>query len=232
MIIRALTMMMILLSVTAVNLKAGKLESLIEANEKARGISNYEKVKNYKIVSKTSQMGMELKQIIFFKKPDMTRIETEAMGNKTILTYDGKEAWVKQGEQYQQLPEEQLGNIKMQKAFVEGFLANANEQGLKLTLKGKETIDGIEAYKIHIESKDGEDGDVYLNSKTNLIHKVVMNNPDQGGQVTIKMLDYKTVKGIVLPFKMEISVMGQIITTVYESFEIDIKMDDKIFKKS
>jgi outer membrane lipoprotein-sorting protein len=210
---------------------ADKLDDIINGYVKARGIDKMKDVKTLKYVGKISVMGMEIKFTNYINKPDKLRYESDMMGQKSIQIINGDKGWNVTASDTTDLPKETFGQLQQLNDFLEGPLVNYKEKGTNLKLTGKETVEGAEAYKLHVTSKEGEEADVFIATKDYHLIKMVAKDP-QGGEVTIRMKNNKVIAGIEFPHEIEISIaaMNQKQSIIFESIEVNSAMPDSLFK--
>ena len=111
------------------------------------------------------------------------------MGNKKVIT-EGKE----------------LESMKKQAVMFEQL--NYAKKEYKLELKGIESVEGVNCYKIVVTDKDGDSTTEFYDVKSNfLIRTVKSQDGPQGQQVSIitDYKEYKDVSGIMIPFKSVIN---------------------------
>ena len=120
------------------------------------------------------------------------------------------------------MPENEL---KAEQIFLDlhGVFVNYQEKGMQVTLTGKETIDGIECYKIKASFKNGNTSNFYIDVKTDRLYKVAVDREE----IFTIFTNYKqTADGYWFAFSNTNS-RGQ---TDFDKIETNIKVDDNIFK--
>lgn len=216
---------------------AQDVEEIIKKSLESRGDVNvYNTLKSLSFSGKQSQMGMN-SPFTYTVKDKKCRFETEAMGSKQTLGYDGDTLWADVGGQLQIVPKEYtdkvLPQIQQIQNFIEGPLLKYKEEGDKIEFSGNVSEEGKDAFVLKLIS-DEEESFLYIDKATYELFKIgatVKGKDDQDMDVELKYSDYKKVNGFSFPFKIEL-IMGEGASTVIdiEKIEINGNVDDKIFK--
>ncbi|MCB0701066.1 MAG: hypothetical protein R2863_06525 [Candidatus Kapaibacterium sp.] len=104
------------------------------------------------------------------------------------------------------MTQQEVDQLKGQRALVLGPFNNYKEKGAELTYKGVVMKDKSEYKKLVLQTKiDGEDGprsDIFLNNETNLIEIIETQTLSGGAPVTFinKLSNYKDIDGLMIPF--------------------------------
>jgi len=209
---------------------ADELEELIEKNINARG--GYEKlkaVKSLKITAKYIQGSRETPLILTIKRPNYIYGEILFPSSPMICGYDGKTAWWfnrSQLSEPQTLTAEEALIFTRYADFGDLFV-DYEQKGQKIELTGIEDLDGQKAHKLKITSENGIIRYVYLDARNFLNVKESYrskNEKDFGLEVIFK--DFRAVDGVMFPFYHDIT--GE--QTIIESIEMNVDIDDSIFK--
>jgi outer membrane lipoprotein-sorting protein len=125
---------------------------------------------------------------------------------------------------------EQLKNATMSNMF-NNYMAQYLKEG-KLTLEGEGNVNGKPAFKIKASLDGGNSATMFIDKSTYLILKTVT-DVSQGG-MTMAMesfpSDYKETNGILLPMKTTMSASGMEIVTTFTKVEVDVPIEDSVFK--
>ncbi|MCF6333693.1 MAG: hypothetical protein L3J11_10460 [Draconibacterium sp.] len=233
---KSIAILSLFLIVASVNVvQAQTLEKILDKHFKAVGQQKLVSAQTYFMKAKINQMGMEFPMEMRMERPNKFRVETEMQGQKMIQAYDGEIGWTIVpwiSPDPQELAGDQLKQAIDQADF-EGELYNYEEKGYSADFIGKVNVDGKEAYKIKLTSKDGSVKNYYIDAGTNLIIKVKAKVKAMGKEVEVEqiMSDYKDFDGIKMATKME-SVTGMgTMSIIIEEFKVDQKFDDAIFKR-
>ena len=170
------------------------------------------------------------------------------MGSTTTLITD-KGGWqtnFRNGGAFEAMQEAQL-NGQLYELDCAGPLVDYAAKGHKAELLGKEAVDGKDAYKIKLTTKQGRELTYYIDATSNLITKMTYKGrgrgQGQGGgqgqgnagtpqevEIAVTYSKYeKTSDGYMFPFSQALS-GGQGITMTFEKIEVNPKVDDKLYK--
>lgn len=193
-----------------------------------------------KISSRVAKGTFELDQmpgpattVIYAKAPNKIYTDTESPMLGTYKRgYDGTTGW-------QDTPQTGLTDVTgssledMKRGA--DFYGDINLHDLfpKMTVKGKETVDGHNAYVIEAVPKDGRPETWYFDAETGLKIRNVMQSEGPNGTVEVDTTlgDYREVDGVKMPFKIHQS-MGMISFTIQlTDVKQNVPIDDAIFKK-
>jgi len=211
------------------------VDQILEKSLKMSGYSEKsEQVVPVKIVGKMSAMGMEFPFTMFQKKP-MFRIEQEMMGQKTTAAFDGKEAWMMSpmaGDKPQKLPENMLGQMKSQSNYGENPITALKEDGAKFEKLANEAVDGKDAFKIKITTKDKQEQFLFIDAKSYLPVKTTTKTEMMGQlqDAEIYYKDYRLTGKLQMPYLIEINAGTNKMKVIFDSVEPNAKFDDSIFK--
>jgi hypothetical protein len=153
-----------------------------------------------------------------------------------VQAYDGKAGWQMNpfGERKDATPvsAEEARNVA-ESADMDGPLVDWHAKGNRLTLLGRDTVEGRPAYKIKVTEHDGVERTIFVDVGTGLKVKWEGLLPI-GGRPTLfasVFSDYRKVQGLKLPFrirsKAEGSPTGQEI--VFERIELNPDISDARF---
>jgi outer membrane lipoprotein-sorting protein len=183
--------------------------------------------------------GPEIPFTVEQKRPDKVRLEFTFQGLKGVQAYDGKTGWSINefgGKKDAELMgEEGMKAIQEQSDFDNDFLVDYAAKGHKVTLAGKEPIEGTDAYKLVINLKNGTTQTVYLDADEYLEIKSETKRVVRGTESEQETVsgDYKDVEGVMVPFSSEGGPKGspssakQKVTV--EKVEFNVPIDDSRF---
>ena len=215
--------------------QAQSLNEVLDKHFKAIGQEKLASVQSFYVKAKVSQMGMEMPMEMKIKKPEMFIMTVEMQGQKMIQAFDGQKGWMIApwvSADPQELAGEQLNQTKNQ-MDMNGELFEFEKKGSTAELGGKVNVDGKDAFRIKLTTKDGNTKDYFIDANTYLIAKVKTKVSAQGQTVDVEqiMSDYKTIDGITMAMKNESkSPMGSAIILM-EEIKFNEKFDDAIFKQ-
>lgn len=127
----------------------------------------------------------------------------------------------------------QLDNLR-NGSFPHPFMSY-KELGVKVSLAGKEMVDGREAHVVLFQPSRGSSSRQYIDTQTYLPIRMVMtvNVPQAGGDLeqTTAFSDYREVDGIKIPFAIASSSTLQNFSVSIAKIEHNVKVDDAQFSK-
>jgi hypothetical protein len=201
----------------------------IGVKEKIRGI------KSIYIESTMEVMGNEAPTIVYIINGKGFKSETDFNGQKIIQCVTDKGGWSFNPMMGQTAPEEltseqtKAGQAQLQ---VGGPLFDYAAKGSKVELQGRETVDGKNAYKIKVTTKDSTESVFYVDPDTYFIMKTVgkVNANGQETETTIAFSDYKkTEYGNMMPYSQQIILTQMTLTITNKKIEVNKEIDPKIF---
>lgn len=103
--------------------------------------------------------------------------------------------------------------------------------GYKTELKGIETLDGGEAYKIEVTDPSGEKHNEYYDVKTGLKVKTdaLISTPQGQFNVSTEYSDYKAVGNVMFPHSVTIDQGGQVIAGKAKTITVNSNIPDDVF---
>lgn len=226
-----------LLLVAGGSLMAQSLDEVLAEHFSATGQDNMLKVNSQKVTGRVNQSGLEIPFVQYAKRPGKVRIEATLQGLTLIQTFNGTEGWVINPfagvTTPQPMTEDQLRTMKYQ-ADSDGMLWNWAEKGYKVTLEGKEDMEGTSCYKIKLVTEPGDvftfyiDADSYIILRQNAKIKVMGNESENDTYYS----NYSMVEGIAMPGKAETKMNGQLVMTmIFEKMELNPELEDTMFDK-
>lgn len=197
------------------------------AEKYIKAIGGYDavnKVKSITLDATAKVQGMEMNMVVKSAVGAKTSIETKMMGNTMQkIVFDGNKGFVEARGQKQSLPEEVKVKMAGEKnVFPElSFGENKNYE-----LKGVETVNEQEAYHV----KNGTKSYYYsVASGLKIAEVEVQKMGEKEVRIPINYSDYKEVEGVLLPFKITQSIMGQDIAFAVSSYVFN-QVTDADFK--
>lgn len=213
-------------------------DELIQKNIKAKG--GMEKLKGIKSLRASGHMlfgpNMEAPFIMTLKRPNEMRMEFTLQGMTGIQAYDGKSAWAlmpftgKKSAEPMSPDETKL--VEEQSEF-DGPLVDYKAKGTQIEAMGRESVEGVEAYKLKLTRKNGDIRYVYLDPDAYLEIKSQGKRNIHGTELDVESSigDYKDEGGIMMAHSVESgpagSTMKQKITI--DKFEINVDVPETAF---
>lgn len=196
------------------------------------GEETIKSIKDIKTVSKgaVSVAGQEIPLTITEMKERPYKLSMIVKGsmqgqemtfNKQV--FDGTDGYVEQAGQRVELKPEDVADMKAQ-ADMCPYL-NAEEYGIERKVLGIEKVNGSDAYKV--EAKQGDSKTIeFFDKETGYLVK-----SQSAVEGTVLFSNYKDVgMGYFIPYNVELSQGGQVITAEVESVEVNKGIDDTNFQ--
>jgi hypothetical protein len=110
-------------------------------------------------------------------------------------------------------------------------MANYLKEG-KLTLNGEDAVNGKPAFKIKADLDGGSSAMMFIDKSTYLITKSIANVNQGGMAMSIESFpsEYTETSGILIPMKTTTSASGMEIITTFTKVEVDVPIEDTVFK--
>ena len=207
-------------------------EKVIEKSIRARGgREKLNQVSDVKQVATTNMRGQTIVMKTFHEKPD--KMASQMLMNGNVMQeqlFDGEKGVVRAMGQTRELSGKQLESMKF-RAKMHKFL-RYDELGVETSLEGIENVKGKPAYKVKVTNPDGVVRYDYYNVDSGLKVKTKRTVSGRQGKRTQSQIfsDYKKVKGIKFPFRIEIS-GGRSMTLKVDSIQVNQGIDDSVFQQ-
>lgn len=228
----------LLLSLTfilaAILANAQSLEDIISKYTVANKLDKISDFKTIKITAKTSMMGMDMPMEMWMKNPDKIKSVTSFNGQQIVQAFDGEKGYMINpmagSSEPVEMNAEQLKDVARNNIF-QNYMAQYLKDG-KLTYEGEESVSGKPAYRIRAAINGVSSATMFIDKSTYLLLKTVADLNQGGMAITVESYpsDYTETNGILLPMKTTTSASGMEIVTTFTKVEVDIPIDDSVFK--
>jgi outer membrane lipoprotein-sorting protein len=209
-------------------------DELVAKNIQAKGgMDKLRAVQSIKQVGRVNIQGIEGKQTLYAKRPNMLRQEIDLKGQVVVMAFDGKTPWMLNPLLGSVAPIAMSGPpadmIRDQSSF-DGPLVDYKNKGSVLELVGLETLGERKVHHLKLTDKNRQLQHVYLDAETFLETKLTSQN-ELGQTFEQELSDFRDVEGIKIPFSIRTLANGiQQGQITVESVEFNVKIDDGIFK--
>ena len=181
-----------------------------------------------------SMMGMEMPMEMWMKNPNKLKTVTTMQGQQMITVFDGEKGYSVNPMTGASTPVEMTADQAKQTQrsnYFQNYLVNYFKEG-KLTLEGEESVNGKAAFKIKANIDGISSMILFIDKASFLLLKTTVNSNQGGQDITVDSYpsDYKETNGVLLAMKTTSTVSGMEIVTTFEKVEVNIPMDDSIFK--
>jgi outer membrane lipoprotein-sorting protein len=218
-------------------LNAQTLEEIVKKYTAANKLDNLSAFKTIKITAKMSMSGngmnMDMDMEMWMKNPNKIKTVASFSGQQMIAAFDGVKGYsinpMTGGEpvemtadQIKQTQDNNMFQNKMLDYFKKG----------QLHLEGDENVDNKPAFKIKADLEGGNTMYMFIDKSTYFQVKTTATVNQNGQVMTVDVFpsDYKEMNGIILPGKTTTSAQGMDIIMTFDKVEVNIPMDDSIFK--
>ncbi len=216
---------------------------IVEKNVAARGgLAAWRSVQTMSLSGKMEAGGQQNTQLPFtleMKRTRKTRLELEFQGQTAVQVYDGTNGWkirpfLNRREVEPYTPEEL--ELASAQADLDGPLVDCAAKGSKVVLEGIDQVQGHDAYKLKVTTRDGHTRRIWIDSETFLDAKIDGSPRRMDGKlrpVEIYMRDYQSVQGVKVPYVLETVVEGvkQSHKMTIEKIAVNPPLDDSRFAK-
>jgi len=222
----------LLLAVIIVN--AQSLEDIIGKYTVANKLDKISNFKTIKISAKTSVMGMDMPMEMWMKNPNKFKSVTSFNGQDIVQVFDGEKGYMVNpmagSTDPVEMTSDQLKEIARNNMF-NNYMAQYLKDG-KLSLTGEDAVNGKPAFKVKADLGNGNSAVMYIDKSSYLLTKTVADVNQGGMAITVESYpsDYTDTNGIMLPMKTTTSASGMDIVTTFTKVEVDVPMEDTVFK--
>lgn len=214
------------------------LDQVLAAHAKARGGEKLRAVKTLRMTGKmTTSRGIKEAPISIERKREggkfLRRMEWE--GATSLQAVDGAQAWEVSplaGVKAPRPMPDQASRRFRHWTPIEGALIDAQAKGNQLELQGIQKLGDAEAYRIQVRYADGDLSYYLLDTKTFLPVQVIdlmVLGGDTVEAVNVYQ-DFRQEGGVVWPFLEEATLPGMQQTIKWDRIEVDVPIDDAVFK--
>jgi hypothetical protein len=173
------------------------------------------------------------------KRPLKSRLEIDFAGKTAVQVYDGQHGW-----KYRPyLNREDVEPFSKDEAKSEGatpeldgLLVDYAAKGSHVALEGAEAVEGHKAYRLKVTTKNGDVRHVWIDAQSFLDVKVEGIPRRMDGKthkVFVYQRDFRSVKGIKLPYQCDTAVEGYAGThkMLLETVSVNPPLEDARFEK-
>jgi len=216
-------------------INAQSLDAILKQYSTAINSDKLATIKTIKITGKMSAMGMEMPMVMYMKNPNKIKVTYSFNGVDMVSVFDGVKGYTMNpmmgSAEPVELTGEQLKQVQNNNAFRNELLTYYNNK--QVTLEGVEDVKGKPANKLKISVEGGNPIYMCIDKATGLIVKISTTVDQMGTTMNVDsyMTDYVDTKGVVMPKKTTTMANGMEAATIsFDVIEVDVPMDDTIFK--
>lgn len=221
-----------LLAIVIIN--AQSLEDIINKYTVANKLDKIGNFKTLRITAKTSMMGMDMPMVIWMKNPNKIKSVTSINGQDIVQVFDGEKGYMINpmagSNEPVEMTADQIKDVTRSNMF-NNYMSQYFKDG-RLSLNGEDNVNGKPVFKVKAALEGGNSATMFIDKSTYLLLKTVADVNQGGMAVSIESFpsDYTETNGILLPMKTTISASGMEMVTTFTNVEVDIPMEDSVFK--
>jgi hypothetical protein len=217
-------------------LNAQTLEEIVKKYSAANKLDKMSSFSTIKLTAKTSAMGGEMIVETWMKNPNKIKVVTTVSGQEIVMVFDGEKGYMKNPMMGADVVEMDPVTAKQRIAnenLFQNNLVNNYKKG-QLSLEPEEKVNDKPAYKIKQTLDAGNVSYLFIDKTTYLPLKLNVTMSQQGQTFTVDSYpsNFTETNGIFLPMKTTQTVVGmgmEMVSTI-EKIEVNIPMEDSIFK--
>lgn len=215
-------------------INAQSLEDIVKKYTEANKLDKIGAISTIKITAKISVMGMDLPMELWMKNPNKMKSVTSFNGQDMITVFDGVKGYsinpmTGSADAIEMTPDQakQAQERIIFQNYMAGYLKDS-----KLKLLGEENVNEKPAFKLQADLGNGNTTDLFIDKASYLLVKTSSTITADGQTVTAETYpsDYKETNGVLLPMKTTTSAQGMEMVMIYDKVEVNIPMEDSIFK--
>jgi outer membrane lipoprotein-sorting protein len=220
--------------VVLVSANAQSLEEIVKKYTEANRLNKISALKTIRITGNMSMMGTNLPLTMWMKNPDKIKTVTSFNGQDMIQVYDGQKGYIVNPMMGSAIPKEMTQEeIKqtLRSNIFQNYMAAYLKNG-QLAMAGEDKVNNKPAFRIKATLEDGIIVDFLIDKSSFLMVKVTSTFSQNGTPIDVEAYptDYREVNGLLLPMKTLTTAGGMEMEMVFTKVEVDIPMDDSIFR--
>jgi hypothetical protein len=209
---------------------AQSLEEIVKKYTEANKLDKVANLKTIKITANMSMMGMEMPMVMWMKNPNKFKSVTTFNGQDMVQVFDGEKGFVVSPmtgstEPVEMTPDQVKQTLRS--SMFQNYMATYLKNG-QLALAGEENVKDKPAYKIEATVEGGTVIDMFIDKSSFFMVKTA--TTVSGVTMESYPTDYTETNGIMIPMKTSISAQGMDILTSFTKVEVDLPMEDSLFK--
>ncbi|HET7289643.1 MAG TPA: hypothetical protein VFJ67_04320 [Thermodesulfobacteriota bacterium] len=177
------------------------------------GLADWGTLNTLAVKGKIVSQNAEIATTAEYMRPDKCRLTYKIGGKLVVQSFNGRTAWQQSAMSESVAPELlDAGRTAYlrDRCAIESPLIDYAKKNLRVTLEGRDIVDGKDAYKIKVTYASGNFQYYLLNSASFLPVKAVGFYTVDGKEVVMmtRFRDYTRVGSLLIPFKLEIEKKG------------------------
>jgi outer membrane lipoprotein-sorting protein len=215
-------------------MNAQSLQEIVKKYSIANKLDKVISLSTIKITGKMSMMGTDMSLEMWMKNPNKIKTVTNFNGQDIIAVFDGEKGYsinpmTGSSEPAEMTPDQvkQTLNNNIFQNYMVKYL-NAGQ----LSLEGEEKVNEKPAFKLKANIEGGNVAYMFIDKGSYLLIKTSTTVNQAGQMVTVDSYptNYTETSGILLPMKTTTSASGMEFTMIFDKVEVNIPMEDSLFK--
>lgn len=178
--------------------------------------------------------------LMLFRRPDATRFEVIAQGQRAVRVFDGSKGWKLRptGTGVPEVKDYSAEEIDYARdaAGLDGPLFDYKAKGVSVSQQGMDAVEGHEAYRLKVTLPSGQTHVDWIDAQSFLELKYdreTRNAAGQSGIVSVYYHNYQTVSGLVMPFTIETggATTKDADKMIIEKIAFNPTLEDNLFSK-
>jgi outer membrane lipoprotein-sorting protein len=215
-------------------INAQTLDEIVKKYTEVNKLDHVASLKTIKITAKLSMMGMEMPTVMWMKNPDKIKTVTTVNGQDMIQVFDGEKGYTVSPmtgstEPVEMTPDQVKQTVRSN--MFQNSMANYLKNG-QLTLAGEDKVNDKPAYKIKATIEGGTVIDMFIDKSSYFLVKT-STTVSQGGMTVVVdsyPSNYTETDGVLIPMTTTTSAQGMDILINFTKVEVNVPMEDSIFK--
>jgi hypothetical protein len=209
---------------------AQSLDEIVKKYTEANKLDKVANMKTIKITANMSLMGMDMPMVMWMKNPNKIKSVTTFNGQDMIQVFDGEKGFVVSPmtgstEPVEMTPDQVKQTLRS--SMFQNYMSTYLKNG-QLTLAGEENVKDKPAYKIEATVEGGTVIDMFIDKSSYFLVKTA--TTVSGVMMESYPTDYTETNGVMIPMKTSTSAQGMDILINFTKVEVDLPMEDSIFK--
>jgi outer membrane lipoprotein-sorting protein len=215
-------------------INAQTLDEIVKKYTEVNKLDHVASLKTIKITAKLSMMGMEMPTVMWMKNPDKIKTVTTVNGQDMIQAFDGEKGYTVSPmtgstEPVEMTPDQVKQTVRSN--IFQNSMVNYLKKG-QLTLAGEDKVNDKLAYKIKATLEGGTVIDMFIDKSSYFLVKT-STTVSQGGMTVVVdsyPSNYTETDGVLIPMTTTTSAQGMDILINFTKVEVNVPMEDSIFK--
>jgi|GEM_PF-964942 len=221
----------LILSVTCVNAAEMNTDQILDrAFHALGGKQKLEALSTRVSIGKVEVAGLNGTYELRMKSPNRMRLDLDLGVLKQSRGFDGKVGWTKQAG----VTEQQGADLqRTQRSAIFLPILHYADAKVPVRLKGKESLNGSDAYVLEFSPGEKSVEQFYIDTKTFLLVREVREAPNRQGssdQITTDYSDYRDVNGVKFPFSITQTQPGQVLAVLFDQIRTNVPLAEELFQ--